>query len=109
MNPEAAKRLRLLASAVSVLLLLAVLAVGWIYWRIRASLPSLDGAVARSGVTAPVTILRDAQGVPTIRAETRIDVARALGYLHGQDRFFQIDLLRRVAAGELSELFGTRA
>jgi penicillin amidase len=58
---------------------------------------------------APVTIQRDALGVPTIRGETRVDVARALGWLHGQDRFFQMDLLRRVAAGELSELFGKRA
>lgn len=109
MNPEAAKRLRLLASTISILLLLALLAVGWVYWRIRASLPSLDGTVARSGVSAPVTITRDAQGVPTLRAESRVDIARALGFLHGQDRFFQMDLLRRNAAGELSEVFGTRA
>lgn len=109
MNPEAAKRLRLLASAVSVILLLALLAVGWIYWRIRASLPQLDGTFARAGVAAPVTIERDAQGVPTIRGQSRADIARALGWLHGQDRFFQMDLLRRSPAGELSELFGKRA
>src|SRR5438552_17728141 len=57
----------------------------------------------------PVTVQRDSLGVPTIRGETRVDVARALGWLHGQDRFFQMDLLRRVSAGELSELFGKRA
>lgn len=109
MNPEAAKRLRLLASAVSLLLLLALLCVGWLYWRIRASLPQLEGPVARVGVAAPVSVARDAQGVPTIRAASRLDASRALGWLHAQDRFFQMDLLRRNAAGELSEVFGKRA
>lgn len=109
MQPEAAKRLRLLASAVSVLLVLAVLVAGWLYWRIRSSLPQLEGTVARSGVSARVTVARDAAGVPTIRGENRADVARALGWLHAQERFFQMDLLRRSAAGELAELFGRRA
>ncbi|HEY7817138.1 MAG TPA: penicillin acylase family protein, partial [Vicinamibacteria bacterium] len=49
---------------------------------------------------------RDAKGVPTIRAETRLDLARALGFVHTQERFFQMDLMRRRAAGELSELLG---
>lgn len=109
MNPEAAKRLRLLASAVSVIVVLTVLAFGWLFWRIRASLPQLDGAGRVGGLTNAVTIDRDALGVPTIRAATRADAARALGWLHAQERFFQIDLLRRVAAGELCELFGKRA
>jgi penicillin G amidase len=109
MNPAAAKRLRLLASAISLLLLVAVLAIAWFYWRVRASLPSLDGAATVAGLTTPVTVERDGLGVPTIRGANRVDVARALGWLHGQDRFFQMDLLRRVAAGELAELFGKRA
>ncbi len=109
MNPEAAKRLRLLASAVSLILLLALIGVGWIYWRVRASLPQLDGTATATGVSAAVTIERDALGVPTIRGRTRLDVSRALGWLHGQERFFQMDLLRRTAAGELAELFGKRA
>jgi penicillin amidase len=109
MNPEAAKRLRLLASAVSVIVLIAAAAVGWGYSRLRASLPLLEGNATAPGLKAPVTIDRDAQGVPTIRAESRVDASRALGWLHGQERFFQIDVLRRVAAGELSELFGKRA
>lgn len=109
MNPEAAKRLRLLASAVSVLLLAAVVIVAWYYWRVRASLPQLDGTAHVPGLAAPVTIERDALGVPTIRAVDRVAAARALGWLHGQERLFQMDLLRRVPAGELSELFGKRA
>ena len=72
----------------------------------REILARLDGEVRLSGLSAPVAIERDALGVPTIRAANRVDVARATGFLHAQERFFQMDLLRRRAAGELSELFG---
>ena len=109
MSPAATKRLRLLASAVSLLVLAGLVAAGWFYFRMRASLPQLDGPVALTGLTAKVTITRDALGIPTIKAQNRADVARALGWLHAQDRFFQMDLLRRRAAGELAELFGPAA
>jgi penicillin G amidase len=72
---------------------------------LRASLPQLDGEV-RGGVTAAVRIARDARGVPTIEAANRTDLAYATGFVHAQDRFFQMDLSRRLAAGELAELFG---
>lgn len=109
MQPTTAKRLRLLASTLSVLLLVALLACGWFVWRLRASLPQLDGTATVAGLGRAVTVERDALGVPTIRGESRADVARSLGWLHAQDRFFQMDLLRRSAAGELAELFGKRA
>ncbi|MEO6246666.1 MAG: penicillin acylase family protein, partial [Opitutaceae bacterium] len=109
MHPEAAKRLRLLASVLSLLGLAAVAGAGWYYIRIRASLPQLDGSAMVAGLVGNVTVERDALGVPTVRGENRADVARALGWLHGQDRFFQMDLLRRVSAGELAEMFGARA
>ena len=82
---------------------------GWVYLRLRASLPRLDGEVTLAGLGAPVTIERDGLGVPTIRAQQPADLFRALGFLHAQDRYFQMDLLRRRAAGELSELFGSVA
>ncbi|MFZ5496368.1 MAG: penicillin acylase family protein [Verrucomicrobiota bacterium] len=103
------KRLQLLVSVLSVLLVLALLAAGAVWWRIRASLPPLDGARPLAGLTAPATIERDALGVPTITGATRADVARATGYVHAQDRYFQMDLLRRSGAGELAELFGPAA
>ncbi len=109
MSPAAAKRFRLLASAVSLLALLAVLAAAWFYFRMRASLPQLDGTAVIAGLGSNATVTRDALGVPTIKAENRADVARALGWLHAQDRFFQMDLLRRRSAGELAELFGEAA
>jgi penicillin amidase len=56
-----------------------------------------------------VRVERDDRGIPTIYAENRCDVARAIGFLHAQERFFQMDLLRRMSSGELSELFGPGA
>lgn len=109
MPSAAAIRFRLLASVLSVLLLVAGFIVGGLWWAMRRSLPQLDGTAALPGLTAPATVTRDALGVPTIRGRTRLDVARALGYVHAQDRFFQMDLLRRRSAGELAELFGRSA
>ncbi|WP_129049888.1 penicillin acylase family protein [Oleiharenicola lentus] len=103
------KRLQLLVSLLSVLLVLALLAAGAVWWRIRASLPPLDGTLPLPGLAAEVKIERDALGVPTITGANRLDVARASGYLHAQDRFFQMDLTRRSGAGELAELFGPAA
>jgi len=90
------------------LLLCAGLA-GWAWYELRASLPQLDGEYALSGLQAPVGISRDALGVVTVEARNRADQARALGWVHAQERFFQMDLLRRSAAGELSALFGSAA
>ncbi|MDB6127256.1 MAG: Penicillin amidase, partial [Verrucomicrobia bacterium] len=109
MISPAGKRFRLLLSVVSILLVLVLLVAGWFYWELRASLPRLDGNAALAGLSAPVSVARDALGVPRIRGTSQADVARALGFLHAQERFFQMDLLRRRSAGELSELFGKAA
>ena len=109
MTRAVAIRFRLLASVLSLLLLIVLLVAGGFWWLVRRNLPPLDGEAALSGLSATVTVERDALGVPTIRGATRADIARALGYLHAQDRFFQMDLLRRRSAGELSELFGKAA
>lgn len=85
-------------------LLLVALVAAWL--TLRASLPQLDGEATLVGLTAPVSIERDSAGVPVIRGANREDVARATGYSHAQDRWFQMDLLRRAGAGELAELLG---
>lgn len=103
------KRLQILLAVLSVLAALAVIAAVVAYVWLRGSLPQLDGQRALIGLSAPVRIERDAQGVPRISGATRRDVARATGFLHGQERFFQMDLLRRRAAGELAEIFGVNA
>ena len=97
--PVAAGSLLLVAAAGTLALYLAVL----------GSLPALDGEIRIAGLSAPVTVTRDAYGVPTIRGRNRVDVARATGFVHGQDRFFQMDLIRRSTAGELAGLFGPAA
>lgn len=100
---------RILIGTISVLILLAALGGGWFYLHLRASLPQLDGVATLPGLEARTTVTRDALGVVTLRGTSRLDVARALGYAHAQDRFFQMDLLRRSAAGELAELVGPAA
>ncbi len=92
--------------AIGGLLLVVVLGV---YLVVHASLAQLDGTVALVGLQAPVTVERDDLGVPTIHAGNRVDLFRVLGYLHAQDRFFQMDLMRRSAAGELAALVGPAA
>jgi penicillin amidase len=91
-------------------LLLVILAGGglWLYTRARASLPVLDGAISVPGLAAPVEIRRDVRGVPHIRAQSLADALFAQGYVTAQDRLWQMDLSRRNAEGELSEVFGAR-
>ena len=92
-------------TALAIVTLAAVAAVA-IYLTLRASLPLIEGEIAAPTLHGAATIARDEQGTPTIRAASRRDVAFATGYAHGQDRFFQMDLMRRAAAGELAELLG---
>lgn len=94
---------------VAAVALLALIALAAIYAGLRASLPSIDGDVVVDGASAVATIQRDSAGIPTITAATREDLAFATGFAHGQDRFFQMDLIRRQAAGELAALFGAAA
>ncbi|NIA27483.1 MAG: penicillin acylase family protein [Desulfobulbaceae bacterium] len=96
---------RLLSGVGFAVIVLFVLA--WLM--LRASLPELDGELTVDGLSATATIERDAAGMPTITASNRADLAFATGFAHGQDRFFQIDLIRRQAAGELSEIVGATA
>src|SRR5262245_264312 len=100
------KVMRWLRWTLVVVVALALLAFGLAWWGLRSSLPPIDGDLAAPGLAAPATIARDARGIPTILGETREALAYATGFAHGQDRFFQMDLSRRLAAGELSEVFG---
>jgi penicillin amidase len=101
--------LKVVLAALLVILIAGVAGAFWARSRLRASLPLLDGTRQLSGLTAPVRVQRDRLGIPSIRGGTREDVARTLGFLHAQDRFFQMDLARRRAAGELAALVGPRA
>ena len=91
------------------ILVLLLLAVATLWYLINGSLAKLDGEISIPHLSAPVEIERDALGTVTIHADNESDMARTLGYIHAQERFFEMDLLRRSAAGELSELFGSVA
>lgn len=96
---------RMLIAAL-LLLVLAVIAA-WLY--LRGSLAQLDGTHKATGLETTASVARDAHGVPVISGGSRADVAYATGFVHAQERYFQMDLLRRVSSGELAELFGERA
>ena len=104
------QRILLAAGVFAAALGIVIAAAGyWFRGRVAASLPVLDGSRVVPGLSAPVRIARDALGVPTLSGASRLDLARATGWIHAQDRFFQMDTLRRRGAGELSELFGSAA
>ena len=96
---------RLLLALIAFVLLLALAAYGLL----RASLPTLHGELPLPGLQDEVDIERDGNGTVTVRAGNALDSARALGFVHAQERYFEMDLLRRSAAGELSALFGPMA
>jgi penicillin G amidase len=101
-------RRRILIFAIVLLAILGVASV-LISGYAHSALPPLDGTMSIAGLSAPVSVTRDRHGVPTLDAANLRDVFFAQGYVTAQDRLFQMDLLRRVAAGELSEVVGEAA
>ena len=73
---------RWLGRGLLLVLILALIAAGYLYFELRKSLPQLDGEIALAGLGADVTVKRDALGVPTITAGNRVDLARATGFVH---------------------------
>lgn len=100
---------RLIRHSLVFLLLLALLLVGAVWLFLRGSMPQYTGEARIPNLTTAVTIERDALGTATIHAQNHHDLIRALGFVHAQERFFEMDLMRRRAAGELAELFGATA
>jgi len=91
----------------ALLLVAAAVIVLWLRVAEKAALPVLDGYVRVDGLSAPVTIRRDAHGVPHIEAATQDDLFMAQGYVTAQDRLWQMDAFRRNANGELAEILGS--
>ncbi len=101
--------LRLTGLVLVTVFVLVVGATGWFYHQARASLPQVDGRIEIRGLSAPVTVIRDTQGVPHIRAANLHDLLFAQGYVTAQERLWQMDAIRRAAFGELSEVVGPAA
>jgi penicillin amidase len=98
--------LRILYYAACLLVVAVIAALWWLYWIARSPLPQLDGSVAVPGISSKVRVVRDEHGAPTIEAATLEDLFFAQGYVTAQDRLWQMDMMRRAAAGELSEVIG---
>jgi penicillin amidase len=90
------------------IMLLAPLALLWVYLAEHRALPQMDGNLHAAGLLVPVTVKRDAHGVPHIQAANQADLFFAQGYVTAQDRLWQMDMFRRNANGELAEVLGSR-
>ncbi len=104
--PHRSRGLRVLFWILLLLFLLAAGVISYAYLVARSALPQLDGNVQIGGLSAGVKVTRDAHGVPTIEASTLEDLFFAQGYVTAQDRLWQMDIMRRFGAGELSEILG---
>ncbi len=92
-----------------ILTLLIVVVGGAAWWLLIRPLPQVDGTAALAGLQNTVTVERDGWGIPHVRAGSLADMAEAQGYVMAQDRLWQMDLLRRVSRGQLSEIVGSAA
>ena len=99
---------RLAWGALTLLGLIAVVVASAFLW-LRGSLPEIDGERFLPGIAAPVEVIRDDHGVPHIVAETEEDALFALGFVHAQDRMWQMEMNRRIGAGRLAEVLGSAA
>ena len=95
-------------AALALLVLAAATAAGGYLW-LRGSLPEIDGERAIRGLAAPVEVVRDRHGIPHILARSEEDALFALGYVHAQDRLWQMEMNRRIGAGRLAEVLGAPA
>jgi penicillin G amidase len=103
MRPGAARRVTRTAAAAAALVVVAGL---FTLWYLRQSLPTLDGEQRVAGLSAPVDIVRGVDGIPHVFAASKNDALFGLGYVHAQDRLWQMELQRRIGFGRLSEIFG---
>jgi penicillin amidase len=87
-------------------LVLMTAGIGFGVWTVRRSFPQTTGEISAAGLFAPVQVLRNDRGIPDIYAQTPEDLFFAQGYVHAQDRFWEMDFRRHITSGRLSEMFG---
>lgn len=102
-------RIRSILKGLLALILLVMAAQLALHWLLDRAAAQRNGALTLSGLESPVQVFFDAWGIPHIDAASELDGYHALGYLHAQDRLFQMDMLRRIGGGRLAELFGPEA
>lgn len=101
--------IRRLGGFLLLLLLISIASGGFIFYKLAASRPTLDGTFHLAGLGAPVKVASDSLMVPAIEAHSRVDAFRVLGFISARDRLFQMDLMRRKSAGRLAEVLGAGA
>ena len=94
--------------SLSVLVVVIAVAAAGGYWYVHSNQPQRHGELSLRGLQAPVNVRYDERGVPHIQAQSETDLYRALGYVHAQDRLFQMEIMRRLARGELAEVLGSK-
>src|ERR1700677_760603 len=104
--PRRSTRRGIFLSFFLILMLAIAGALGYAYFAARSALPQLDGKITVHGLSSPVNVRRDRHGVPAIEAQNLQDLFFAQGYVTAQDRLWQMDVMRRFGAGELSEILG---
>jgi penicillin amidase len=102
------RSLRIVGIVIAIIAVVALILVGGYQALIRRSFPQSSGTVALNGLNAPVTIYRDANGIPHVYADNPEDLYFAQGYLHAQERFWQMEFQRHIGGGRLSEILGGR-
>ena len=106
-RPSLGARIGRIAFLVVAALVVVVVAAAFVVtWTIQRSFPQTEGTVPLDGLQAQVTVQRDDRGIPTITADTAHDLFYAEGFVHAQDRFFEMDFRRHVTAGRVAEMFG---
>ena len=89
------------------ILVLATAAAFFLVWTVQRSFPQTSGSLALKGLQAQVTVQRDDRGIPTVTADSTHDLFFAQGFVHAQDRFWEMDFRRHVTSGRVAELFGS--
>ncbi len=100
------KGTRIVIWIVSILVVLAILGTAFGEMAVRQSFPQTNGQITLSGLDSPVDVYRDNMGIPQVYASSLHDLFMAEGYVHAQDRFWQMDFWRHIGSGRLSEMFG---
>ncbi len=93
----------IIAGVTALAMITATATAGWL---VQRSFPQTDGTISLPGLDSDVDVLRDARGIPTIVADTTHDLFYAQGFVHAQDRFWEMDVRRHITSGRLSEMFG---
>src|SRR4051812_24089024 len=101
--------MRLLARTFCALFLVLVLVMAAVYVYLRQSLPTTNGETSVAGLGYKVDVVRDGYGIPHIYAANLNDAAYAMGYVHAQDRLWQMEINRRIGSGRLAEVLGPAA